>query len=226
MEDAREIRRPAPRTEHRANRVDEVIRGGEGSAFAPSHDLASDPGGTRLIGVRAQQGGEIDFVDGIEQLVGPDIGVAAHAHVEWSALAEGEAAGVIVELMRRHAEIEQDPIEALGGGEASAFEIGIVAKERTELTSAFVLTEAIARRGEGARIAIDAGHAHTALEERSRVTAATEGAVEDTRGAVEQRLDLGEQHGDVVGAHAPGGGSSDRAHAYLLTLAGDSGRSC
>jgi hypothetical protein len=40
-------------------------------------------------------------------------------------------------------------------------------------------------------------------------------AVEDGRGAGQQRFDLGQQHRDMVGANAPGWESTDRAHALI-----------
>ena len=58
------------------------------------------------------------------------------------------------------------------------------------------------------------------FEKGGGVPTTTQGAIEDGRGAGEQRFDLGQEHWDVVGANAPGWESTDRAHALIEGLLG------
>jgi hypothetical protein len=163
-------------------------------------------------GVRPEQRRQVDFVDGVEQLRRIDVGIGAHAHVERGTFTEGEAAGHVVELVRRHAEIEQDAVEVLHVGEAGLLERGVVAEQGAKLAGPFVRREALASRCKRPRIAVDARDANTTFQECGGVTTAPEGAVEHRRGAVEQRLDLGQQYGNMIDADASGLESTDRAH--------------
>src|SRR6185436_16292742 len=83
---------------------------------------------------------------------------------------EAEAAGGVVELRRRDAEIEE---EAVAGGEAAR----VVALLRGEAVA--VLREARAGGLEGTRIAVDADDAGSGLEQRFGVAASSECSVDD-----------------------------------------------
>ena len=220
LKDARKVWRAAAGAEHRADGIDEIIGGRERAALPSPHDLAGHASRARFVGVGAQQCRQIDFVDRVQQLTRVGIGIRTHPHVERRALAEREAAGEIVELMRRHAEVEENAVEALVGRQSAGVERGIVGEQGAELSGAFKIAESLARGRERPRIAIDAGDTHTAFEKGGGVPTTTQGAIEDGRGAGEQRFDLGQEHWDVVGANAPGWESTDRAHALIEGLLG------
>jgi len=105
--------------------------------------------------------------------------------------------------VRGHPEVEQYAVKALGIGETGRRKIGIVAQQRAELPTAFEVHQALARSGQRARVAVDAGDTHATLEQGGRMATTTQGAVEDGVGVGQQRFHFGQQDGDVVGPRAP-----------------------
>ena len=86
-------------------------------------DRLGDAAGVGLLAVLAEDPGEVADVDAGEEVGGGLAVVGVHAHVEVGRLAEGEAAGDVVELHGGDAEVGQDGADRLdaalpqGGGE-------------------------------------------------------------------------------------------------------------
>ena len=97
----------------RARRSSASARGGaDRRLVARAHDGAGDRAGMALLAERRDDGGEI-ALGGARHHVGGARPVAAHAHVERTVEAEGEAALGLVELHRGDAEIEHDAVDGV-----------------------------------------------------------------------------------------------------------------
>lgn len=196
-----------------ANRIDEIVSRREWSTVPTTDNLARQPRSTWFIGIGAQQGGQIDLVDGIEQPSRIEIGIGTHAHIQRCPFAEREAARRIIELMRGHAQVKQNPIEALGVRETGRLQIGIIAEQHTQLAGAFKVSETLARGCQRARITVNSGDPHPAREKRRRVTSTAERTIQHGPGVDQHGLDLGKQNGDMVCPGASIDGRANLGHA-------------
>ena len=146
--------------------------------------------------------------------------LALHAHVEGRVEAQREAARRLVELHRRNADVEHD---AVHGVDAETLgDLVEIAEARLD-----ELKPPAGRSGErgagpnGRRVAIERDHARAAVEQRARIAAGAERAVDvEAAGARIERLHrLLEQDRNMAepsgrgGAHpdAPGGASASRS---------------
>ena len=132
LKNARKVWRSTARSQHGADRIDEVVGGRERASFASSHDLAGQPRRPWFVSIRPQECRQVDLIDGVEQFVGAETGVGAHAHVERCPFAKGKAAREVVELMRRDAQVEQDAVKQFGVREPRFLEVGVVPQERSK----------------------------------------------------------------------------------------------
>src|SRR5436190_14699536 len=155
-----------------------------------------------LLAVAPEDVGELGFVALVHQIGSRGAGLF-HAHVERTGGAEREAARRLVELHGRHAEIERHTVDRRDAcGAQQMLHFTEAALDQAEARR-IALGERLAG-GDGIGIAVDGDHlASGAIEERRRVAAAAEGAV-DIAAAVarlERVDDFVQQHGNMT-AHA------------------------
>src|SRR5262249_51719171 len=80
---------------------------GYGTAPLRRRDRAGDAAGEALLTESADQRAELALWETRDQL-GGSLAVAAHAHVERAVLAKRKAALALIQLHRRHSEVERD----------------------------------------------------------------------------------------------------------------------
>ena len=176
-----------------------------GALRAAADDGPGDRPGALLLAVAEEDVGELRLAQLVDQ-IGRAGAFAAHAHVERSVAAEGEAALGLVELHGGDAEIERNPVgrrHALGGQEIdhlaeAALDQGQPAGEAVGKGRAL---------GDRPGIAVEPDHAAIGgFQYGAAIAAGPEGPV-DIDAAVagcQQLQHLGQQHGAVTGgAHAP-----------------------
>src|SRR5690606_27154833 len=81
---------------------------------ARAHDRARNAPRVALLAVGADHLGEFGFVGGVHPIGSRAAVARIHTHVERTGLAKTEAAARLVELRRRHAEIEEQRRDAAG----------------------------------------------------------------------------------------------------------------
>src|SRR5829696_9084469 len=205
LEDSRRRVRSAGLGPDQARReVRELACGGDGFAPTGLDDGAGDGSGAALLAVVIEYVRELGFGRAVDE-VGGARAIALHAHVERAVVPEREAPLRLVELHGRDADIEDDTVRA-GNPETlrDAVELAEPSGSKDE--------PPVSRRHERlagcnrVRIAVyrDDAVARLGVEERPRVAAGSEGAVDERSAAlrIERLQDLGQQHRDVPGGLA------------------------
>ncbi len=136
---------------------------------------------------------------GVEDVGGIHGGVGAHAHVQRCTLAEGESALLVVNLVRRNTEVEQDAAEGGSRQFGEVVDVGEVRLHGTEGARGTVLGQRFRGGADGCWILVQADDARTALEEGECVTASTERAIQYVPSVAEQLGDLAGENGRVKG---------------------------
>src|SRR4029077_3131650 len=194
-----------PLMQHRGDDVGECARGGDRLPGARLDDRARDRPGEALFAERCDDRRKISLGRSIQQIGGAR-SLAAHAHVDWAVVAEGESALRLVELHRGDAEIEQDPSDSCVPEPArNLFEIGESLLDHGEPATGLLDQPKPARYG--IAVAVDADNPRARhVEDRPRVPAGAEGAVDvdATLARREIRDDLAGEHGNMTGRAASG----------------------
>ena len=94
------------------DRVDQLLGRGELLAAPVAADRAGDLGGVALLAVLAQQAGQPPLVPGVDDLLGGQLLLGVHPHVERRVVGVGEAALPGVDLHRGHAQVQVDDVGA------------------------------------------------------------------------------------------------------------------
>src|SRR5437667_9511011 len=184
LKQAREIRRAGPRPQDGANRVHEIVAHGErGRQPAPDDFLCKRPPPS-LVGVFGKHARQSLDGPGVQNVARRYSGSwlpapsSWHSHVERRAGPEGEATFRRVDLVRAHAEVEQDAVglELSNGGKG-----GRGGKRSFEILDA-VGAETVAGGGDGVGIAVETQDPSPGLPQQGRVTAAAERSVDGAGG--------------------------------------------
>ena len=191
-----------------ATRSASCARGLDAALAAFFDDGAGDGPGPPLLAVMKEDVGQLRL-GGLVDEVGGAPPVPLHAHVERPVAAEREAALGLVELHRRHADVENDAVDALeAGSRGDRVERAEAAGHENEPALRGRRERGAGRHGVG--IAIDGDHAvgGVGVEKGRRIAAGPEGAVDEDAAARDlQRLaDLRQEHGHVTGQSASGAG--------------------
>src|SRR5438046_1629729 len=156
LKQTREIRRPRARSKHGADRVDEIVADAEGRRKTPADDFSCERPGTAFIRVLAEYGRKsLDrprIQDVLRSYASPvPCPPCPHPHIQRRTPAKREATLGGIDLMRAHAEVEQDAIgmKCRDGGES-----GSGSKRVREVLNTF-RAEPCLGRGNGIRIAVD-----------------------------------------------------------------------
>ncbi len=161
-----------------------------------------------LLAKLAQQRGQLGLGQGVDEvgrrrapIVSPP---RAHAHVERPVGAEREAAPGLVELERRDAEVEHHAIECCHPPPGEVVE-QVAEVPLREVQPARVGGGERRAAGDGVGVAVEREDGAAAVEQRRRVAAAAEGAVEDPRARPRRQMlqHLVEQDGDVAAHGTP-----------------------
>ena len=102
--------RPAARAGDARHDRGEAPRGGDRLARALGDQGPGDAAGGGLFAVARHDRGQLARRERVHQGGGRGVLRAVHPHVERSVLLEGESPGRVVDLLRRDAEIEEDPV--------------------------------------------------------------------------------------------------------------------
>jgi hypothetical protein len=197
LEKAGEVRRAGARSQGFADRVHEIIAGGQGGPLAPTHDARRQAPRptfvTKGVEDRRQRLGR----PAVEE-IGGGLTLPVHAHVQRAARSKGEPAGVVIQLPRGHTEIQEDEIglEILGHRQDS----GVGKPTLDPLDRG--LRKPAPCFGHGHRIAIHGEHPSAQGHEHRRVPPAAGGPVHDACGRVRQGTDLVHQYRLMIG-HGP-----------------------
>lgn len=107
----------------------ELVRGDERAPGPAAHDRARDARGLGLLAELGEDPPEVALVPGVHQVGRRELEPRVGPHVEGTSRAKAEATGVVGELDRREAEIEEDAIDAdevvLAGHCGEIREIGV-----------------------------------------------------------------------------------------------------
>jgi hypothetical protein len=210
LEYPREVPRPAARPERAADRVHQMIARRERDGLAPPYDFPRKARRAALVRVLAEELHELLVRVLVEQLGRAPGRIVAHAHVEQRPLAKGEAARLVVELVGRDAEVEEHAVEALIANLLDGVHRREVAEKWAEAPCPLVLGELRPRLGDRARIAVDRDDLGAPREQRPRVSAAPQRAVEHRAGISEQRRHFRRENGHMVRV------GGDRDHRMIL----------
>ena len=112
--DRRELRWPASGSEHCADRIHEVIRRLEGMPLTPPNDFTRQAQGvSSAVAVFAENVFQLALIEFVEQLPRVEIDAVIHAHVQRRIGPKRETARFGIELMTRHAQVDQYSLETL-----------------------------------------------------------------------------------------------------------------
>ncbi|GMA76045.1 hypothetical protein GCM10025880_24620 [Methylorubrum aminovorans] len=185
---------------HAGDELGELGRRLDRGAPTRLDDRAGHRARAALLAEMVEDVGERAFLLAVHE-IGRARAVAAHAHVERPVLAEREAAMRLVELHRRHADIEHDPVGLL---------LALIGDQGVEIPEAALNQPQAAGGGiheagagpDRAGIAVDGDYSDLGrgLKERARVAAGTEGAVHGQTRPVEGERgeNLGQENGNVA----------------------------
>ena len=154
-----------------------------GAFAALAHDRRDDPGREPFLAVDPQDPGEVGRGVGVEHLGRGDPPGGVHPHVQRRVLAVREAAAGLVQLQRRHAEVEQHAVDRREI-ERVQDPRQLVVDRVHEVRPAGMGREPVARERERLRVAVDPDERHLRkrLEHGFGVPAEAEGGV-DVHGA-------------------------------------------
>ncbi|KAG0746925.1 hypothetical protein G6F24_015632 [Rhizopus arrhizus] len=99
---------------HRGDQLGQFGGAGERLLLAAGHDGTRDAAALALFAVGPQHIGDLAVFDAVDPLRGTFAAVRVHAHVQRAVLAEAEATLGHVQLRRRHAQVEQHAVQAVG----------------------------------------------------------------------------------------------------------------
>ena len=144
LKQAREIAGARPRPEDGPDSADEIVARFEWTVSAASHNFAREAAALRLITEALEDGSELTLIRFVEQFsrrLPSHLPSAvrrlpcpiSHSHVEQRTFPKREPPGLIIKLMRRHAEVEQDPVERDAVERGDLFKVGEVRSNRAEL---------------------------------------------------------------------------------------------
>ena len=133
LEDARRRVGPAwPAGLHSRDEAAEFVRGRERTTGAPAHDRSSEAGGLGLLAEIGEDPPEVALVPGVHDVARRELEPRFRwigAHVEGAGRMEAEATGLVGELDRREAEVEEDAVDAdevvLAGQVVEKREVGV-----------------------------------------------------------------------------------------------------
>ncbi len=115
LKEPSEIRRAASGTEHRTDRADEVVARRHRARLSAANHFARQPPRVSLVAIRSKRIGQRFAVGRVEEIGGGHglrpVVSGAHAHVERSAGAKAEPSTLVVDLVRRDAQVEEHAVD-------------------------------------------------------------------------------------------------------------------
>ena len=179
------MRSPGPAAERLVDDCRQLAGAGDRARPRAAGDGAHHGMGPPFLAEHPQKMLEGWLLEGVDDIGGAHP-MTRHAHVERAVMREGEAARAVIELHRRHADIEQDAIDALDTGRRHELDhLGEASFEQHQAIAENSLEcPAVA---DGARIAIDGIDPRLRpFEQQAGVAAGAERAV-DIDAAVPRR---------------------------------------
>jgi hypothetical protein len=199
LEQRRELRRPAAGTKDRPDCIDEIVTGLHRPCRAPPDDLTREASRARFVGVFTEDADQLVFVALVEHAGSIKFGVGAHPHVEPRALTERESPALLIDLVRRHTEIEEHGIPGFTDELRPLLELREIGLYDTKRAAALVLGEVDACSRNGGGILIDSGDTSALREECECMPASSKRTVQDVPSVAEQLGDLAGENRRVKG---------------------------
>src|SRR5882672_1671315 len=193
LKQPREVSRPRPGSQFRADRVHEIIALRKRSPEAPPHDLLRQGAGAALVAEIIERRGQALLRPAVQDIARARPCPRGHPHVEGRPGTEGKTALRAVDLMRADAEVQQDVVRLQRADGVERIGRTVGGRE---------IADGIAEVGlggaDGRGIAIDAQHVRTRGEEDGGVPPASKGRID---GAAAPRGPFAHgfrENGDVV----------------------------
>ena len=201
LKERREIGWTAARAEHRANRPDEIIARSKRLRCATVENLARQPNASASrVAVRSEDRGQLGFRGKIEDVGSRTTRAGAHAHVERCAATERKATRLVIELVRRDTQIEENAIERFVDDLRIVSDVSEVALKRAKATLRREALESLPCFVNRRSVLIQSRHACAMFEQRQRVPAAPERAIQDVVSISKQLENLVNEDRRVKGA--------------------------
>src|SRR3954470_15318289 len=211
LKQTREVGRTGPRSQYRADCVDEIVAHHERRCQPAPRDLLRECATATLVREVGEHGREplgrprVEDIAGARHPLPFPPSLSAHSHIQWSAFPKGEPALVAVDLMRADAEVQEDSVGLEGANGSKSGRSGKVTFEVLHPIRA----DARARGGYRIRVAIDSQDPSSEAQKYLRVAAAPDGCVDRAYTPVRPGPHGRGEDGNVVGNRIRSG----RGHA-------------